>query len=157
MNAVLMPNRSTPLTASSAPSIRHRDGSTNPGTSNVVMVPSEYSDASVNEPNAPSHRYADAQSVLANPVQCGQYQRDRSDVADHDRDRAPRIVQVPVGTDPNPPFETECQHHDSGRVDRDGQHDEQQAQGPTRQIHAVQKLRRGNGRERGINATDKLG
>ena len=36
MNAVLMPNRSTPFTASSAPSIRNRDGSTNPGVSNVV-------------------------------------------------------------------------------------------------------------------------
>jgi hypothetical protein len=53
MYAVLMPNSSMPLTDSNAPIICHRNGRNNPGAPAVVIVPTEYSNASANEPNAP--------------------------------------------------------------------------------------------------------
>jgi hypothetical protein len=77
-------------------------------------------------------------------VQSGQYERDRANVADHDGDRPPRIVEVFVGAGPNPPSEDECRHHDSSRVDRDGQHDERKSQGPTGKIHRFSYRRRGS-------------
>ena len=56
--AVLTPNSSIPSTASSAPIICQGRCSVSPDAPRVLIESSEKNKASVNEPRAPSHKYA---------------------------------------------------------------------------------------------------
>ena len=65
-NALLIPNSDIPFTASNAAIICQRSGNATAEVPRVGIVATEKSNASVNDPIAPTRAYAAAQSAASN-------------------------------------------------------------------------------------------